>query len=122
MIYYPTIKGMNSDIIHIQIPLSDWYSCFSRGFSRGFDDDHVSPREGRGFSRSMSSDNWREAKKLEAAGEKDEDGEGDWRRAGPRERWGMHSHVFVLILDNFEDWHVPDNFHFTLSFINVPCT
>ena len=52
-----------------------------------FEDTATSPR--REFSRSMSSDNWREAKK--GGGEGDEDGgDGDWRRAGPRDKCESH--------------------------------
>ena len=54
---------------------------FERGFPPrpGFDDGPTSPR--RELSRSMSSENWRDTKK-------DDDDDGDWRRAGPKERWG----------------------------------
>ncbi len=63
----------------------------SRGFAPrgGFEDSVTSPRA-REFSRSMSSENWREAKRSgggAAGGDEQDDGEGDWRRAGPRERW-----------------------------------
>ena len=61
----------------------------SRGFGSrgGFDEPITSPR--REFSRSMSSENWREAKRSGGSETREEqdDGEGDWRRAGPRERW-----------------------------------
>ena len=51
----------------------------------GFDEGPTSPR--KDFSRSMSSDNWREARAK--AAEEEDDG-GDWRRAGPRDKWGKH--------------------------------
>ena len=64
-------------------------SNFSRGFAPrgGFDEPITSPR--REFSRSMSSENWREAKRTTSSDNREEqdDDEGDWRRAGPRERW-----------------------------------
>ena len=64
----------------------------SRGFGSrgGFDEPITSPR--REFSRSMSSENWREAKLSGGSETREEqdDGEGDWRRAGPRERWSTY--------------------------------
>ena len=49
---------------------------------RSFDDDIISPPH-REFSRSMSSENWRETKR-------EEDDDTDRRRAPARERWGEH--------------------------------
>ena len=52
------------------------------GYSRGgfVEEGPTSPR--REFSRSMSSENWREAKR-------EEGDDGDWRRAGGhKDRWG----------------------------------
>ena len=80
---------------------------FERGsFSgRSFDEGPPSPR--REYSRSMSSDNWREAKR-EAGGSAGggggggggatEEEEGDWRRAGPKDRW---SRFFFSFKFNF---------------------
>ena len=76
----------------------------SRGFGSrgGFDEPITSPR--REFSRSMSSENWREAKRTTGneTREEQDDGEGDWRRAGPRERWSAYfsCHYFSISTDN----------------------
>ena len=52
---------------------------YDRSYNRAYDDEQTSPR--REFTRSMSGENWRDAKK-------EEDEEGDWRRAGgSRDRW-----------------------------------
>lgn len=51
--------------------------------SSAFEEGPTSPR--KEFSRSMSSDNWRE---LRNKGKEEEEEEGgDWRRAGPRDKW-----------------------------------
>lgn len=52
----------------------------------GFEEGPTSPR--KEFSRSMSSDNWRDMKKEE------EDDSGDWRRAGPKDRWGKCLYIY----------------------------
>lgn len=50
-------------------------------FERRFEDTSaISPR--KEYNRSLSSDNWRDKT------EREEDDEGDWRRAGPRDKWG----------------------------------
>ena len=54
----------------------------------GFDEPITSPR--REFSRSMSSEKLARSQNVPVAVKlerKQDDGEGDWRRAGPRERW-----------------------------------
>lgn len=55
---------------------------FERSYppGRSFEDD-IAPPPHREFSRSMSSENWRESKR-------EEDEDNDWRRAPTRERWG----------------------------------
>ena len=51
---------------------------------RSFEDDVTTPPRRADFSRSMSTENWRDTKK-----EKEEEDEGgDWRKAPTRERWG----------------------------------
>ena len=50
------------------------------GFAgRGYEEENVNHR--RDFSRSLSSDSWRETKH-----EEEEEGVG-WRKMGPKERW-----------------------------------
>ena len=52
----------------------------------------------REFSRSMSTENWRDSKKEPEQGE--EEAGGDWRKAPTRDRWGKRQ-SFLKATDNY---------------------
>lgn len=65
------------------------------GFGRGFQEEGTTtPR--KEFSRSMSTENWRESKK-----DPDDNDEGSWRRAGPKEKRKLISLITIIILIAF---------------------
>jgi len=57
---------------------------FERGAFPGRGYDEEIPNHRRDFSRSLSSDSWRESKHEE------EDENGGWRKMGPKDRWSEY--------------------------------
>ena len=65
---------------------------FERGGFPGRGYDEEIPNHRGGFSRSLSSDSWRESKHEE------EDENGGWRKMGPKDRWSSECMFYTVLI------------------------